>query len=93
MSGERVRTYLMEHGARYEVRTHPKAFTIGETAEAEHVLNDVFQGQQVLDAGKSFSGRHGSHPSWSATAAWTTRAEAASLHSPASRRSACRPAV
>jgi len=37
MSGERVRTYLMEHGARYEVRTHPKAFTIGETAEAEHV--------------------------------------------------------
>jgi len=37
MSGETVRTYLMEHGARYETRTHPKAFTIGEIAEAEHI--------------------------------------------------------
>jgi Ala-tRNA(Pro) deacylase len=40
MSGETVRTYLMEHGARYEVRTHHKAFTIGEIAEAEHVSGE-----------------------------------------------------
>jgi Ala-tRNA(Pro) deacylase len=37
MSGEQVRSFLMEHGVRYETRTHPKSFTIGETAEAEHV--------------------------------------------------------
>ena len=37
MSGEKVRSFLMEHGVRYETRTHPKSFTIGETAEAEHV--------------------------------------------------------
>ena len=37
MSGEKVRSFLMEHGVRYETRTHPKSFTIGETAEAERV--------------------------------------------------------
>ncbi|MEX1124639.1 MAG: YbaK/EbsC family protein [Acidimicrobiia bacterium] len=37
MSGEQVRTFLMEHGVRYETRVHPRAFTIGEIAEAEHV--------------------------------------------------------
>ena len=37
MSGERVRTFLMEHGVRYETRAHRRAFTAGEIAEAEHV--------------------------------------------------------
>jgi Ala-tRNA(Pro) deacylase len=37
MSGERVRTFLMERGVRYEMREHSRAFTIGEIAHAEHV--------------------------------------------------------
>ena len=37
MSGERVRTFLMEHGVRYETGAHRRAFTVGEIAEAEHV--------------------------------------------------------
>ena len=37
MSGEQVRTFLMEHGVRYETRAHPRAFTVGETAESEQV--------------------------------------------------------
>ena len=37
MSGERARTFLMEHGISYETRAHPKAFTVGEIAEAEQM--------------------------------------------------------
>jgi Ala-tRNA(Pro) deacylase len=36
MSAERVRSYLIEHGVRYETHTHPTAFTSSEVAEAEH---------------------------------------------------------
>ncbi len=37
MSAERVRSYLMEHGVRYETHSHPTAYTTSEIAEAEHV--------------------------------------------------------
>lgn len=37
MSGERVRSYLMEHDVGYEVRQHPAAYTTSEVAQAGHV--------------------------------------------------------
>lgn len=36
MSAERVRSYLLEHGVRYETHSHPAAYTTSEVAEAEH---------------------------------------------------------
>jgi Ala-tRNA(Pro) deacylase len=40
MSGERVRSYLMEHGVKYATHAHPKAYTTAEIAEAEQVPGD-----------------------------------------------------
>jgi Ala-tRNA(Pro) deacylase len=42
----------MEHGVRYETRTHPEAFTTGEVAEAEHVPGKSMAKAVMLMAGE-----------------------------------------
>lgn len=37
MSAEKVRSYLLEHGAAYEMHSHRLAYTTSEVAQAEHV--------------------------------------------------------
>ena len=51
MPAERVRNYLMEHGVSYETRTHPKAYTTSEVAEAEHVAGSEMAKVVMLNTG------------------------------------------
>ena len=51
MSAERVRSYLLEKGVRYETHPHAVAYTTSEVAEAGHVPGEQMAKVVMLIAG------------------------------------------